>query len=48
MTNQENIKNQLKLQKNEHTAGCLSFQVKCRSKKNYDMFRVGKIAKTSF
>ena len=54
------FKNQLKPQKkkkkkkrkekkkNEHTAGCLSFQIKYKSKRHYDMFRVSKIAKSSF
>ena len=44
ITNQKEFKNQLKPQKNKNTARCLSFQVKYRSKKHYDMFRVSKIA----
>ena len=48
MTDQKEFKNRLKPQKNEHTAGCLSFQVKYRSKRYYDIFRVAKIAKSFF
>ena len=47
-TDQNEFKSRLKPQKNEHTGGCLLFQVKYRSKRYYDIFRVGKIAKSSF
>ena len=48
MTDQKEFKKLTQTTKNEHTAGCLSFQVKCRSKRYYDIFRMGKIAKSSF
>ena len=35
-------KNPTQTAKNEHTAGCLSSQVMYRSKRHYDLLRVGK------
>ena len=45
---QKESKNRLKPQKNEQAAEFLLFQVKYKSKRYYNIFRVGKIAKCSF